>query len=109
VNYGIQGDTADQLVVAEEFQMAKGVPLPEIAQAYKANAARNLWTKSDEEGSFSQTAEKAFYAKALKAWFYTLLVSTGFQTNVDTAERNFQPVKNRIKAMGGSIGLVGPK
>jgi|GEM_PF-3770850 len=109
VNYGIQGDITDQLAVAEEFGLAKGQPLPDIADAYKQNFTRAIWTKSDEDESFSRMAEKAFFGKGLTAWFYTPLISTGFQTDVDTAERNFRSVANRIKAMGGHFSLIMPR
>lgn len=103
INYGLDGDSAEQLRNAVEFDLTKGRSLPEMASAHKANLNRSLWTKSDEDGSFSREAERAYVQAGLPVWFYTPRRETGFEQG---GGRSMKPMLERIKRLGGKVEFI---
>ncbi len=103
INYGLDGDSAEQLRNAVEFDLTKGRSLPEMASAHKANLNRSLWTKSDEDGSFSREAERAYIQAGLPVWFYSPRRETGFEQG---GGRSMKPMLERIQRLGGKVEFI---
>lgn len=107
INYSIAGEAVERLETAIEFELEKSHELVILSDAYKSNFGRSLWTKSDEETSFSRQAEQAFYTKGLKAWYWAPLENTDSYSGYSQgAHRSLDPIIYRIKASGGSYGLI---
>lgn len=108
INYGLEGDITDQLRTAMEFDLRRGRPLPELATQYKANLVRSLWTKSDEEESFSRAAERAYVAAGLPVWFYPTYASNnpGSARGMRVAEACQKPMMGRLQHLGARVELV---
>ena len=103
INYGQDGDSAEQLRDAVEFDMTRGKPLPELAAAHKANLTRSLWTRSDEDGSFSREAERAFVQAGLTTWFYAPRRETGFEQG---GGRSMKPMLDRLQRLGAKVDFI---
>jgi hypothetical protein len=98
INYGQESSSAEQLRTAMEFNLAKAHLLPDMAAAYKANLGRSLWTKSDEDGSFSREAEQAYVKCGLPVWFYA--------PQGNDAVAALKPMLDRIKRTNGRIEFI---
>jgi hypothetical protein len=103
INYGQDGDSAEQLRNAVEFDLTKGRSLPEMAAAHKVNFTRSLWTKSDEDGSFSREAERAYVQAGLPVWFFAPRRETGFEQG---GGRSMKPMLERIQRLGGKVKFI---
>jgi hypothetical protein len=107
INYGKEGETAEQLRTAMEFNLGHGVALPDLAGAYKTNIGRSLWTKSDEDGSFSREAEKSYVKAGLTVWFYpphrTDNPAGGWSKEANNC---LAPMLQRVKALGGKVDYL---
>lgn len=103
INYGEDGDSAEKLRSAIEFDLTKGHLLPEIATAHKTNLTRSLWTKSDEDGSFSREAELAYIRAGLSIWFFAHRRETGFEQG---GMRSMKPMLERIQRLGGKVNFI---
>lgn len=103
IDYAQDGDTVGQLRCALEFDLTKGVHLTELAMAYQENLSRSLWTRSDEEGSFSREAEKAYIRAGLSVWFFTPRRETGFDQG---GGRTLNPILDRLKTLGGKAQFI---
>ena len=103
INYGQDGDSAEQLRDAIEFELSKGKPLPELAAAHMTNRARSLWTRSDEDGSFSREAERAFVQAGLAIWFYAPRRETGFEQG---GGRSMKPMLERLQRLGAKVNFI---
>lgn len=107
INYAQEGDSAEQLRTAMEFDLRKGVLIPQLAEAYRGNLGRSLWLKSDEEGSFSRDAEKAYVKTGLPVWFYPI-----HRTNNPAggygreAEACLKPMVGRLKALDAKVEFI---
>lgn len=110
LDYGQDGDPTDALNVAEDFETASGKDLPALAQAYKTNFTRAVWTKSDEPDSFSQEAEKAFVGAGCTAWYWMPMKNTVWPPDAENqkAPAAVSQMAQRIKALGGKVGLLDP-
>lgn len=108
INYGLEGDAADQLRTAMEFDLRRAKPLPELAAQYQANRARSLWTKSDEEESFSRAAERAYVAAGIPVWFYPTYTSNnpGSARGMHVAEACQKPMLERLQRLGAQVDFV---
>ncbi len=106
INYAQDGDSAEQLRSAMEFELNRGVTLPDIAEAYKANIKRNLWTRSDEEGSFSREAEKAYAGTGKVVWFYPPFWTTNSVLVSKDGENCLNAMVDRIRPLRGKIDLI---
>lgn len=94
-NYALPGELAEQLGTAIEFDLAKGVPLPGLAEQAKANLGRSLWTNSDEANSFSCEAEQAYVQAGLTVRLYPPHPKYG--------ESTAKPILDRLKALGARV------
>lgn len=103
INYGQDGDSAEQLRDAIEFDLSKGKPLPELAAAHKSNLTRSVWTRSDEDGSFSREAERAFVQAGVTTWFYTPRRETGFEQG---GGRSMKPMLERLQRLGAKVDFI---
>lgn len=107
INYGQEGDSAEQLKSAMEFDLSKGRALTELADAHKANLNRSLWTRSDEDGSFSREAEQAYVKTNLPVWFYpphwSSVPMAGYGKEADAC---LKPILERIKRLGGKVNFI---
>lgn len=103
INYGQDGDSAEQLRDAVEFDLTKGKPLPELAAAHKSNLNRTLWTQSDEDGSFGREAERAFVQAGLTTWFYASRRETGFEQG---GGRSMKPMLERLQRLGAKVDFI---
>lgn len=106
INYGQEGESAEQLRSAMEFDLNQGRALPELASAYKANLNRSLWTKSDEDGSFSREADQAYVKTGLLVWFYPPFRSdnpAGYGKEPDAC---LKPMMERIQRLGGKVEFI---
>ncbi len=103
INYGQDGDSAEQLRNAIEFDLTRGKPLPELAAAHKSNLNRSLWTRSDEDGSFSREAERTFVQVGLTTWFYAPRRETGFEQG---GGRSMKPMLERLQRLGGKVDFI---
>jgi hypothetical protein len=109
INYGQGGDPVDQLKTAMEFPLAKAVLLPKLAAAYQANIGRSIWTKSDEDASFSREADKAFAEAGLTVGFYephwTDNPAGGYRKE---AQACLNPMLERLKSLGAKVEFIKP-
>jgi len=105
IDYAEDGDTAGQLRCALEFDLGRGVALEDLAKAYQANLTRSLWTRSDEEGSFSREAEKAYVRAGLPVWFFAPRRETGFEQG---GGRTLNPMLERLKTLGAKVEFIKP-
>lgn len=105
IDYAQDGDTAGQLRCALEFDMNRAVPLEELAKAYQANLTRSLWTRSDEDGSFSREAERAYVKSGLAVWFFAPRRETGFEQG---GGRTLNPMLERLKSLGAKVEFIKP-
>jgi WD40 repeat protein len=114
LNYALETETSERLETASEFEMAKARDLPALGEAFHVNFGRSLWTKSDEDGSFSREAEKAFFQLGLKAWFWAPWQSRGHDdpisasTSTKRGRESLDPMVRRIQAIGGEFRLLDP-
>lgn len=108
INYGLDGDSSEQLRTAMEFDLRRGKPLPELAAQYKANLARSIWTKSDEEESFSRAAERAYVTAGIPVWFYPTYTSSnpGSVRGMRVAEACQKPMLERLQRLGAQVDFV---
>lgn len=108
INYGLDGDASEQLRTATEFDLRRGKPLPDLSAQYKANLARSLWTKSDEEESFSRAAERAYVATGIPVWFYPTYASNnpGSARGMRVAEACQKPLVERLQRLGARVELI---
>lgn len=108
INYGLDGDSSEQLRTALEFDLRRGKPLSELAVQYKANLARSIWTKSDEEDSFSRAAERAYVAAGIPVWFYPTYTSNnpGSARGMRVAEACQKPMLERLQRLGALVDFV---
>lgn len=98
VNYALPGETLEQLGTAMEFDLAKGMPLPGLAERAKANLARSSWAKSDEADSFSREAEQAYVQAGLAVRLYPPHPRYGESTT--------RPILDRLKALGARVEFL---
>lgn len=106
INYAQEGDSAEQLKTAMEWDLNRGVALPDLASDYKANLSRSLWTKSDEDGSFSRTAEQAYVKTGKAVWFYPPFRSDSPGYSGRDADACLKPMVERIKGLGGKVEFI---
>jgi hypothetical protein len=109
VNYGVNGETSERLGTAVEWTLTQGKELPTLAEGFKANYGRSLWTKTDEKDSFSRDAEKEYFAMGLKVWLWAPLTepeSSGYSGYSHKAHQTFDPIAQRINKSGGSLSLL---
>ncbi len=106
INYGQEGDSAEQLRTAMEFDLNRGIALPELANAYKANFNRSLWTRSDEDGSFSREAEQAYVRTGKVVWFYPSYWTNNTVLSFKDAEACLKRMVDRIQGLGGKVDLI---
>lgn len=106
INYGQEGDSAEQLRTAMEWELGRGESLADLANAYKANLNRSLWTRSDEDGSFSRTAEQAYVRTGKAVWFYPPFRSDNPAYSGRDADACLKPMVERIKGLGGKVDLI---
>lgn len=110
LNYAILGEPSERLNQAIEFDCSKAKDLPELSQSFHANYNRSIWTKSDEEPSFSREAEKAFVQAGLRAWFWEpyVYIGNGYGSGAYEKEGHglIDPMLQRVQAIGGTCGLL---
>jgi hypothetical protein len=108
INYALTTEPAERLETAIEFDLTKGRELPELANAYKSNFGKSLWTKSDENPSFSRDAEAGYFKAGLKVWLWApFRTQDRFYKDWEQKGQNcLQPFVTRIKAAGGSVGFL---
>lgn len=100
-------DPGTTLDVAVDFEFASGKDLSDLAQAYQANFARAIWTRSDEADSFSQAADKAFVKAGCVAWFWGPFMCPSDLTGLPKrAAAIVTPMVQRMKADGGRVGFL---
>lgn len=110
INYAQDGEPADRLYTASEFETSKAVSLPGLGDSYRAQINRTIWTRTDEDGSFSREADRAFAGAGLKAWFWTPWEGHGDVDLANWTEKgraSLNPILVRIRSVGGSYGLIG--
>ena len=107
VNYAQEGSSAEQLRTAMEFDLRKGVAIPELAEAYRENLGRALWLKSDEDGSFSRDSEKAYVKTGLPVWFYPIhRTDNPIGGYGQAAAACLKPMVERIQRLGGKVDFI---
>ena len=108
LNYAMEGEPAERLETAMEWDLAQAKDLATLSDAYRTNLGRSLWTKSDEAASFSRESEKAYVVAGLKAWFWAPYENPGndFVGNAAKARATLDPMRRRVEEAGGSIGLL---
>lgn len=100
-------DPGTSLDVAVDFEFSSAKDLPDLAQAYQANSARAIWTRSDEANSFSQMADKAFAKAGCVTWFWGPFQCPGDLTGLPKkAAGTVMPMVQRMKADGGRVGFL---
>ncbi|MBS1766697.1 MAG: WD40 repeat domain-containing protein [Acidobacteria bacterium] len=111
IDYGQTGDISEQLEAANAYEASSAKELPDLAQAYAANFGHAVWTRSDEDQSFSREAEKAFVKAGCTAWFWAPYTSNGIaygDVTSQDAQAKFGALAGRVKSIGGTVGLLAP-
>ncbi|MBI3132993.1 MAG: WD40 repeat domain-containing protein [Acidobacteria bacterium] len=108
LNYALEGEPAERLETAMEWDLTQSKDLTAVSDAYKANLGRSIWTKSDEAASFSRESEKAYVGAGLKTWFWAPYENPGndFLGFAAKARATLDPMRRRVEEAGGAIGLV---
>ena len=109
LSYAVQGESSERLWTAIEFEIDTAKALPALAEAFHGNFQRALWTKTDEEGSFSREAEKALVQAGLKTWFwapYNDGQSATFIRHFKAAHESLDPMLKRLHSIGAECGFL---
>ena len=109
LNYAVQGESSERLWTAIEFEIQTGKEVPALAEAFHGNLQRPLWTKTDEEGSFSREAEKALVQAGMKAWFwapYNDGQRATFIRHFKAAHESLDPMIKRLHTIGAEFRFL---
>jgi len=107
INYSTSNDPTEHLGTAIEYNLKDGLELPLLADEFKKNFDRSMWTKSDEPISFSVSSEKAYFDAKLKAYFWAPLdYNFAYEGYWKRAHNTLDPILNRIKERGGSVVML---